>query len=134
MTIKSVLFDFSGTLFRIEPVDTWLSAVLDASGIALPDAELARCARELEEAGALPGGANPLRLPDQLADLWTVRDRSGELHRETYTGLARQVELPDPRLYDLLYDRHKTPAAWQPYPDAKQVLGGCGSAGSRSAW
>ncbi|MGW2816664.1 HAD family hydrolase [Streptomyces sp. NPDC001415] len=124
MAIKSVLFDFSGTLFRIEPVDDWLSAALDTCGITLPDTELARYARELEEAGALPGGANPLRTPDHLADLWAVRDQSAELHRETYTGLARQVELPDPRLYDLLYDRHMTPAAWHPYPDAKGVLGG----------
>ncbi|MFI6051838.1 HAD family hydrolase [Streptomyces violascens] len=124
MTIKGVLFDFSGTLFRVEPVHDWLSGVLDASGTTLPDAEFTRCARELEEAGALPGGADPLRLPDHLAGLWAVRDRSAKLHRETYTGLARQVELPDPRLYDLLYDRHKTPAAWRPYPDTKQVLGG----------
>uniref|UniRef100_A0AAU2VDE2 HAD-IA family hydrolase n=1 Tax=Streptomyces sp. NBC_00003 TaxID=2903608 RepID=A0AAU2VDE2_9ACTN len=124
MAIKSVLFDFSGTLFRIEPVHDWLSAALDTCDITLTDTELARYARELEEAGALPGGANPSHMPDHLADLWAVRDRSAELHRATYTGLARQVELPDPRLYDLLYDRHKTPAAWHPYPDAKQVLGG----------
>ncbi|MFI6684879.1 HAD family hydrolase [Streptomyces sp. NPDC050485] len=124
MTIKGVLFDFSGTLFRIEPVGDWLSAVLDTSGITLPDTELARYAMELEAAGALPGGANPLRLPEHLAELWAVRDRSAELHRETYTGLARQVELPDPRLYDLLYDRHMSPAAWHPYPDTKAVLAG----------
>jgi putative hydrolase of the HAD superfamily len=124
MTIKGVLFDFSGTLFRIEPVGDWLSAVLDTSGITLPDAELARCATELEAAGALPGGGNPLRLPEHLAELWAVRDRSAELHRETYTGLARQVELPDPRLYDLLYDSHMSPTAWHPYPDTKAVLAG----------
>ncbi|MFD7014277.1 HAD family hydrolase [Streptomyces sp. NPDC059161] len=124
MTIKGVLFDFSGTLFRIEPVGDWLSAVLDSCGITLPDDELAACARELEEAGALPGGANPLRLPEHLAELWPVRDRSTELHRETYTALARQVALPDPRLYDLLYERHMTPAAWRPYPDTKAVLAG----------
>ncbi|MFJ8309923.1 MULTISPECIES: HAD family hydrolase [unclassified Streptomyces] len=122
MTIKGVLFDFSGTLFRIEPAVDWLSAVLDASGITLPDAELTRCARELEQAGALPGGANPQRLPEHLSRLWAIRDQSTELHRETYTGLARQVALPDPRLYDLLYDRHMSPAAWRPYPDTKAVL------------
>ncbi|GHB54513.1 hydrolase [Streptomyces xanthochromogenes] len=124
MTIKGVLFDFSGTLFRIEPVGDWLSAVLDAAGITLDDSELARCARELEEAGALPGGANPLRTPEHLTELWAERDTSGELHRRTYTGLAREVALPDDRLYDLLYDRHKTPAAWRPYPDTEAVLAG----------
>ncbi|MEU9102185.1 HAD-IA family hydrolase [Streptomyces sp. NPDC048361] len=122
MTIKGVLFDFSGTLLRVEPVNEWLSAVLDACAIALPEAEFARCARELEEAGALPGGADPLRMPAHLAELWSVRDQSGDLHRRTYTGLSRMVELPDPRLYDLLYDRHMTPAAWRPYADTKAVL------------
>ncbi|WP_328314235.1 HAD hydrolase-like protein [Streptomyces sp. NBC_00442] len=124
MTIKGVLFDFSGTLFRVEPVGDWLSAALDACAITLPEAEFARCARELEEAGALPGGANPLRVPAHLAELWSVRDRDGELHRRAYTGLARTVGLPDPRLYDLLYDRHMTPAAWRPYADAGPVLAG----------
>ncbi|MFG3281058.1 HAD family hydrolase [Streptomyces sp. NPDC048111] len=124
MTIKGVLFDFSGTLFRVEPVADWLDAVLDACDLALPQPESAALARELEEAGALPGGANPLRIPEHLAELWPVRDRSGELHRRTYTGLARQVALPDPRLYDLLYDRHMTPAAWRPYPDTRAVLAG----------
>ncbi|MFE9405710.1 HAD family hydrolase [Streptomyces sp. NPDC006530] len=122
MTIKGVLFDFSGTLFRVEPVGDWLSAVLEDSGITLPADEFARCARELEEVGALPGGANPLRIPAHLTELWGVRDKDGELHRRTYTGLAREVELPDPRLYDLLYDRHMTPEAWRPYPDTKPVL------------
>ncbi|MFF3975337.1 HAD family hydrolase [Streptomyces sp. NPDC001828] len=124
MTIKGVLFDFSGTLFRVEPVGDWLSAVLDAAGITLTDDELAVYTRELEEAGALPGSANPLHMPEHLAELWSVRDQSGDLHRRTYTGLARQVELPDERLYDLLYDRHMTPAAWLPYPDTRTVLAG----------
>jgi putative hydrolase of the HAD superfamily len=32
MVIKAVLFGFSGTPFRIEPVRDWLRAVLDARG------------------------------------------------------------------------------------------------------
>ncbi|ORT60805.1 HAD-IA family hydrolase [Streptomyces sp. CB03238] len=126
MTIKSVLFDFSGTLFRVEPTDVWLRAVLDAAGIqgsaAAPGA-VARWARELEAAGALPGGAAPRRVPERLAELWATRDMTTERHRAAYTGLARQVELPAPGLYDALYDRHMTPAAWRPYPDAAEVLG-----------
>ncbi|MFG2723506.1 HAD family hydrolase [Streptomyces sp. NPDC048416] len=122
MTIKGVLFDFSGTLFRVESTSDWLRAGLDACAITLSQDELTRYARELEEAGALPGGASPLRMPGHLAQLWSVRDSSGDLHRRTYTGLAREVELPDPRLYDVLYDRHMTPAAWRPYPDARPVL------------
>jgi putative hydrolase of the HAD superfamily len=95
---------------------------LDEVGIAMPEAELVQAAKGLEVAGALPGGAAPQRLPGELAELWRVRDESAESHRAAYTGLARQVPLPDPALYDALYDRHMTPAAWEPYPDAAEVL------------
>ncbi|MFE2041879.1 HAD family hydrolase [Streptomyces sp. NPDC059477] len=120
----AVLFDFSGTLFRVETTDSWLRAVLDQTGIGLPEAEVAALAQALEAAGALPGGPNPQHLPTELAGLWEVRDESAELHRAAYTGLSRQVRLPTEHLHDALYDRHMTPAAWTPYPDAREVLAG----------
>ncbi|MFF5858496.1 HAD family hydrolase [Streptomyces sp. NPDC012751] len=120
--MTAVLFDFSGTLFRIEPAESWLRAVLTEAGHPLPEAELVRAARALEAVGALPGGAEPSEPPGDLADLWAIRDRSAELHRAAYTGVSRRVPLPDPALYDALYDRHMTPAAWSPYPDAPEVL------------
>jgi HAD superfamily hydrolase (TIGR01493 family) len=122
MTITGVLFDFSGTLFRVEPAQRWLASVLHDAGIVGTPADVARHAEELERAGALPGGAPPQVVPPHLAELWATRDESAERHRAAYVGLARQVELPDPRLYDTLYDRHMTPAAWRPYPDAAEVL------------
>ncbi|KUN88962.1 hydrolase [Streptomyces bungoensis] len=120
--MTAVLFDFSGTLFRIESAESWLRAVLQETGLALPEGELAEAARALEEAGALPGGAAPVALPEEFAGVWAVRDESAALHRAAYTGLSRRVALPDPALHDALYDRHMTPAAWSPYPDAAQVL------------
>ncbi|MGW1216102.1 HAD family hydrolase [Streptomyces sp. NPDC002499] len=120
--MTAVLFDFSGTLFRIEPTDAWLRAVLDEAGIPLPEAELAQAAKALEVAGAQPGGALPERLPAELRELWRIRDESAELHRTAYTAAARQVPLPAPGLYDALYERHMVPAAWSPYPDAAEVL------------
>lgn len=121
--MTAVLFDFSGTLFRIESTDSWLRAVLDEAGPTLTEAELTRAARELENVGALPGGVAPrVPMPDELAALWAIRDESAELHRAAYTGLSRLVALPDPALHDALYDRHMLPAAWQPYPDAAEVL------------
>jgi putative hydrolase of the HAD superfamily len=120
--MTAVLFDFSGTLFRIESAESWLRAVLAETGLALPEIELAETARALEAAGALPGGSGPTRLPEGIADVWEIRDESAELHRAAYTGLSRQVTLPDAGLHDALYDRHKTPAAWTPYPDAVEVL------------
>ncbi|MFI5664141.1 HAD family hydrolase [Streptomyces sp. NPDC051684] len=125
MTIKAVLFDFSGTLFRIEPTETWLRAVLDETGLALPDEEFARAVEGLDAAGALPGGStHQMNVPAHLAELVAARDVDASRHRAAYTGLARQVPLPDERLYDALYDRHMTPAAWWPYPDAHEVLSG----------
>jgi putative hydrolase of the HAD superfamily len=124
MTTKAVLFDFSGTLLRIEPVRSWLGAVLAGRFPALrvSEEELDRYAGLLADAGALPGGGDPLRIPPGLAELWATRDESAARHRAAYTGLSRQVELPEDALHDELYARHMTPAAWQPYPDAAEVL------------
>lgn len=121
--MAAVLFDFSGTLFRIESTESWLRAALDDAGLPLAETELTRAARELEHVGALPGGVAPrVQMPDELTAVWGVRDESAELHRAAYTGLSRLVTLPDPALHDALYDRHMLPAAWQPYPDAAEVL------------
>ncbi|WP_420031994.1 HAD family hydrolase [Streptomyces sp. cg28] len=123
MTIKAVLFDFSGTLFRIESTESWLRAALDATGLTLPDGEFDRAVAGLEEVGALPGGStHHIDVPAHLAGLMAVRDVDADRHRAAYTGLAREVPLPDERLYDALYERHMAPAAWRPYPDAAEVL------------
>ncbi|MEU6679910.1 HAD-IA family hydrolase [Streptomyces sp. NPDC046925] len=133
MTIKGVLFDFSGTLFGIESTADWLRAVLQEAGVPLPDAEFERLASALERAGALPGGAHPTSVPDRLAGVWAQRDRSAAQHRAAYTGLSREVTLPDPRLHDALYERHMQPAAWRPYADAAEVLAGLRERGVRIA-
>src|SRR5690349_16027061 len=109
MPIKGALFDFSGTLFRIESVRSWLAATLAERGVSVDEAGFERYAAELEAFGALPGGPNPQRMPGDLAEGWEHRDESAERHRAVYTGLARQVALPDPGLYDALYDRHLSP-------------------------
>ncbi|MDT0347172.1 HAD family hydrolase [Streptomyces litchfieldiae] len=124
MAIKGVLFDFSGTLMRIESADSWLRAAAERTGTVLDEAELVTVAAALEAAGALPGGSAPTSVPPELAELWRVRDVDASHHRDLYTGLARQVALPDPELYDALYERHWQPAAWHPYPDTAAVLRG----------
>ncbi|RKN38562.1 HAD family hydrolase [Streptomyces hoynatensis] len=122
MAIHGVLFDFSGTLMRIEPAVSWLRVALERTGVALPEEEVRRLAAALEEVGALPGGSRPRQVPPELAGLWRERDRDGSRHRELYTALARRVPLPDDRLYDVLYDRHREPGAWRRYPDVLPVL------------
>ncbi|MFD5569065.1 HAD family hydrolase [Streptomyces cadmiisoli] len=120
--MTAVLFDFSGTLFRVESARTWLRTVLGEAGVALPESEFDETARALERAGALPGGAPPEAVPAELAEVWELRDQSSAQHRAAFTGLSRQVPLPDPALHDALYERHMAPAAWTPYPDAAEVL------------
>lgn len=117
-----VLFDFSGTLFRIRGTESWLRATLRSRGVSMAEDEVRRAAAGLAAAGALPGGPDPQRVPDELAHAWTVRDRTAELHRAVYTGLSRQVDLPDPGLHDALYDHHMAPSSWDPYPDTEPVL------------
>ncbi|MEU6089924.1 HAD-IA family hydrolase [Streptomyces sp. NPDC047085] len=120
--MTAVLFDFSGTLFRIESAESWLRAALKETGSSLSEPELALAASALEAAGALPGGAGPVEIPEELAALWAVRDQSAESHRAAFTALSRRVPLPDPDLHDALYERHMSPSAWTPYPDAAEVL------------
>ena len=50
--MAAVLFDFSGTLFRVESTESWLSAVLREAGLALPGPELSRAAAALEAESA----------------------------------------------------------------------------------
>ncbi|MCX3059515.1 HAD family hydrolase [Streptomyces beihaiensis] len=124
-TIRAALFDFSGTLFRVESPESWLRAALDETELTLPEDEFTRTARRLHEVGALPGDSTDhVTVPDALAGLVARRDIDAESHRAAYTALARQVPLPDERLYDVLYERHMRPAAWRPYPDAPEVLAG----------
>ncbi|MFF1690346.1 MULTISPECIES: HAD family hydrolase [unclassified Streptomyces] len=120
--IKGVMFDFSGTLFHIESVPHWLEAVVSEAGLDMSEDELAACAGRLAEAGALPGGPPPRALPTHLDTLWRERDLSAERHRAAYTALAREASLPSVELADALYDRHRTPAAWRPYPDTEATL------------
>ncbi|MEV0261890.1 HAD family hydrolase [Streptomyces sp. NPDC050617] len=133
MTVKGVLFDFSGTLFHAEPTQSWLRAALRDTGTRVDEEESARLVRLLDEAGAMPGGPAPRAVPAHLADVWARRDESAALHRAAYTGLAREVPLPRPELYEALYARHMEPAAWSPYEDAAAVLAELRHRGVRTA-
>lgn len=120
--VSGVMFDFSGTLLRMESAEQSLRGVLGNSGRALDDCEITACARRLEILGVVPGGPPPREVPGHLSQLWRNRDLTSEHHRACYTGLAREAGLPDAALADALYERSNLPVAWQPYPDTEATL------------
>ncbi|KOG48057.1 hydrolase [Streptomyces virginiae] len=120
--IKGVMFDFSGTLLRVEPIEAWLDAALAGTGIALGEQEYGETVRRLTEYGALPGGPSPRHIPAHLEALWDQRDISAEQHRAAYGGLTRAAGVTRPELEQALYERHMAPAAWHPYPDTAPTL------------
>ncbi|SEL25732.1 HAD family hydrolase [Streptacidiphilus jiangxiensis] len=120
--IKGVMFDFSGTLFRIESAAQWLRAVVADAGLAVPEGELSACVGRLEEFGAQPGGVPPRRVPAHLEGLWRERDLTAERHRAAFTAMTREAGRPAADLADALYERSQVSEAWQPYPDAEATL------------
>lgn len=116
------MFDFSGTLLRIESTEDWLSAVLPETAVATSGKDFAYWVRQLTEYGALPGGPHPLRVPAHLEELWHERDLSADQHRAAFTAMALETGLPSPELAHTLYERHMMPAAWRPYPDTGTTL------------
>nr|WSX73198.1 HAD-IA family hydrolase [Streptomyces sp. NBC_00899]WSX80736.1 HAD-IA family hydrolase [Streptomyces sp. NBC_00899] len=121
MKAKGCMFDFSGTVFRIEPCADWLRGALEAAGVEAPDDEIAYWAEQLERFGAQPGGATPAGWRPEAEAAWEQRDLTAELHRHAYRVQSRASGLPWD-IHDVLYDRHMSPAAWRPYPDAAEVL------------
>jgi len=100
--IRAVLFDFSGTLFRLEPDPQWsdeLIAVLTASTLTAD------------------------HLPAELAEDWARRDLDPDLHRNVYlASLAASGLGLSPAEAEATYERMLQPEAWRPYPDTGRAL------------
>ena len=95
-----VMFDFSGTLFRIESTEQWLRGALSSAGLTWGDSDVAACTDHPDGAGALPGGPPPRHLPGRLARLWRDRDLTAA-HADAYGRLQDSVR-PLPGARDLL--------------------------------
>jgi HAD superfamily hydrolase (TIGR01493 family) len=99
VTIRAVLFDFSGTLFRLE------------------HDSLAAHAELLRALTAPVGLADGLDIdPAQ----WERRDLDPDAHREMHLAVLAKAGAKDP---DRFYADLCSPPFWQPYPDTAQALG-----------
>ncbi|BAD58443.1 HAD family hydrolase [Nocardia farcinica] len=128
MAIEAVLFDFSGTLFRLEEDPSWTDELVDADGRAFDVHEKAEILRrmtapvqqlvEFDEAG-------------QYA--WDNRDLDPALHRRAYLEVLRKSGVPTEEQAARLYGRLIDPLAWTPYPDTGTVLEFLAGHGVRTA-
>lgn len=111
MSLSGILFDYSGTLFRLEPS---LDGLVDTNGKPLNGEEQAEIMRRMTAPTGRPGG-----LPDDRHDQWERRDLDPPLHRELYFAVLRGSGVGNP---ELIYNRMLNPMSWVPYPDTVQVL------------
>jgi len=124
--IDAVLFDYSGTLFRLEEDDSWFA------GIKADDREIdGHVQAELMRRMTAPTGQHVDMTPDAY-HAWINRDLAPHLHREAYLHVLRESGLADHHaetLYGLMID----PLNWTPYPDTADVLKGLHRQGIKTA-
>ncbi|WP_406692986.1 HAD-IA family hydrolase [Saccharopolyspora sp. ID03-671] len=116
MTLRAVIFDFSGTLFRLEENPSWYSDLTDSDGTPFDLSAQAEIMRRM----TAPTG-RIVELGDEFLDAWEKRDLDPELHRKVYVEVLRSSGVPD-RQAHALYARLIDPDQWTPYPDAAEVL------------
>ena len=124
--IRAVLFDFSGTLFRLEEQDDWFDGItVDEQAVqGHVQAELMR------RVTAPTGSTVPMNAQQQHN--WANRDLEPHLHREAYLHVLRESGLPGEDAA-ALYPKLVDPASWTPYPDTAAVLNGLRGNGIKTA-
>lgn len=124
--VQAVLFDYSGTLFRLEEDDSWFA------GITVDDREVDEHVQaELMRRLTAPTGQHVDMTPEAY-HAWVNRDLAPHLHREAYLHVLRESGVAGRQaeaLYGLLID----PLSWTPYPDTADVLEGLHRQGIRTA-
>jgi HAD superfamily hydrolase (TIGR01509 family) len=124
---RAVLFDFSGTLFRLEEDDSWFVGMDLANNRAVDGHVQAELMRRL----TAPTGRS-VKMTPEAYHAWVNRDLAPHLHREAYLHVLRESGLADHHA-ESLYQRVITPTCWTPYPDTATVLMGLTRLGVRTA-
>ncbi|MFD0361026.1 HAD family hydrolase [Nocardia sp. GCM10030253] len=117
MTVAAVLFDFSGTLFRLEDDESWADDLIDTDGQPFDVHETAEIMRRMT---APVEQYVQFDAEGQIA--WEQRDLDPQLHRKAYFEVLRQSGVPTVRQAERLYGRLVDPMSWTPYPDTEDVL------------
>ena len=113
----AALFDFSGTLYRLEEDDSWFQ------GMSVDDREVdGHLQAELMRRLTAPTGRSVEMGPAEY-HAWVNRDLAPHLHREAYLHVLRESGVADHHA-ESLYQRVITPASWTPYPDTVATLRG----------
>lgn len=124
--IQAVLFDYSGTLFRLEEDDSWFR------GIEVDERRIeGHVQAELMRRMTAPTGQH-VEMTREAHHAWINRDLEPHLHREAYLHVLRESGVADhhaEKLYALLVD----PLNWTPYPDTAGVLDGLHGQGIKTA-
>jgi HAD superfamily hydrolase (TIGR01509 family) len=136
VTVRAVLFDYSGTLFRLEEDDSWFEGItVDEREVdGHVQAELMRrltapvgILEEMTTDSDVAAGAAPAAY-----HAWVNRDLAPHLHREAYLHVLRESGLAEHHA-ETLYDRVIDPSSWTPYPDTADVLKGLHRQGIKTA-
>ncbi|HEV2783253.1 MAG TPA: HAD family hydrolase [Actinophytocola sp.] len=108
MSIRGVLFDFSGTLFHLEPSAEWFD------GYALDRARMI---------DVLTSPASSGYLPEDLRDAWERRDLDPDIHHTVYLTALRAAAPGVPgEVLESIYRRVPAAESWLPYPDTGAAL------------
>ncbi|TDQ04661.1 HAD family hydrolase [Labedaea rhizosphaerae] len=98
MTVRGVLFDFSGTLFHLEPEPgpgTDLITTMASSAFLERD------------------------VPAEIADDWHRRDLDSDVHRAVHLRLLQEAGVADP---GPVYELMRAGTSWRRYPDTIEAL------------
>jgi HAD superfamily hydrolase (TIGR01509 family) len=124
--VEAVLFDFSGTLFRLEEDDSWFE------GIKVDERHVdGHVQAELMRRLTAPVGQH-VEMTEEAYHAWVNRDLEPHLHREAYLHVLRESGLADHHA-ETLYGRVIDPSSWTPYPDTAEVLKGLHRQGIKTA-
>ncbi|MBL1076628.1 HAD-IA family hydrolase [Nocardia sp. 2] len=127
MVTEAVLFDFSGTLFRLEESVFHAAGLCDSAGRAFDADEIAEITRRMTH----PVG-QLVEFDEAGKYAWDRRDLDPAYHRAAYLQVLHRSGVPEESARRM-YQRVVDPLSWTPYPDTGNVLAALAERGVRVA-